>query len=374
MSGSKKASRKRSEAKPIAAAVATAAVHADRELSPEEVLGTVLSGVGGLFRVALDGGGEAVCMARGILRRSGNRILPGDRVSLLLSGENAPVAFPRGAVAASACSDTTPDTGTDDRDVCRRDGSDGVITGILPRANQLIRPPLANLDLMFVVISAAFPEPSTLLADKLITIADHAGIEPVIIVSKADLSEDSAERLTRIYSDCSFTVFSVSCKTGDGVTELRSYIREHCTDKLCTFAGVSGAGKSTLLNSLFPSLSLKTGELSEKLGRGKNTTRSTELFPLGALLGDGQSGGYIADTPGFSMIDFTRYDYYTPEDLPYAFREFRPYLSACRYSRCTHTKEEGCAILSAVRSGDIPRERHDSFLSIYSDLRSKKKY
>ena len=374
MSASKKASRERSETRPTSADAAVAA-YADSEMSPEEALGTVLSGVGGLFRVALDGGGEAVCMARGILRRAGNRILPGDRVSLLLSGESSPVASPHGNIAASACSDTAPDTGTDDRDLCRRDGSDGVITGILPRANQLIRPPLANLDLLFVVISAAFPEPSTLLADKLITIADHAGIEPVIIVSKADLSEESAERLTRIYSDCSFTVFRVSSKTGDGVSELRRYIREHCTDKLCTFAGVSGAGKSTLLNALFPSLSLKTGELSEKLGRGKNTTRSTELFPLGTLLCEGQNGGgYIADTPGFSMIDFTRYNYYTLEDLPYAFREFRPYLSACRYSRCTHTKEEGCAILSAVRSGDIPRERHDSFLSIYSDLRNKKKY
>lgn len=333
--------------------------------------GTVLSGVGGKFRVETDDGSTLICNARGILRRGGERLLPGDRVTVECSGK---AVNPGNVTTAQNLGDTV--NSTELVTGARRDGSDGVISALLPRKNELIRPPLANLDRIFAVISSAYPEPSTLLADKLITIAEHEGIKPVIVISKRDLSQQSAERLHGIYTRCGFTVFDLSSLDGSGVNTLKNYITEECRDGITTFAGVSGAGKSTLLNALFPSLGLKTGELSERLSRGKNTTRTSELFPLASLLGLPRDGcrGYVADTPGFSMIDFTRYDYYELADLPHVFREFEPYLGSCRYSRCTHTCEDGCAILAALEAGEIPRERHESYLSIYADLRDKRKW
>ena len=338
--------------------------------------GIVLSGIGGKFRVETEDGNILICTARGVLRRGGGKLLPGDRVTVetctdikLSDGIHAEDSTVKKSGASF------PDTaGT------ARDGSDGVIAELIPRKNELIRPPLANLERIFTVISSAFPEPSTLLADKLITIAEHEGIEPIIVISKRDLSPENAERLTDIYIRCGFTVFSLSSATGEGVDALREYIAHSCVDGISTFAGVSGAGKSTLLNALFPSLELKTGELSEKLARGKNTTRTSELFSLDSLLGTQAaassvgSHGYIADTPGFSMIDFTRYDYYELADLPHVFREFEPCLGSCRYSRCTHTCEDGCAVLEAVRTGAIPKTRHESYLSIYSDLKDKRRW
>ena len=338
--------------------------------------GIVLSGIGGKFRVETEDGNILICTARGVLRRGGGKLLPGDRVTV------------------ETCTDIklSDGTHTEDNTVKKsgasfpgtagtaRDGSDGVISELIPRKNELIRPPLANLERIFAVISSAFPEPSTLLADKLITIAEHEGIEPIIVISKRDLSPENAERLTDIYIRCGFTSFSLSSATGEGVDTLRDYIAHYCADGISTFAGVSGAGKSTLLNALFPSLELKTGELSEKLARGKNTTRTSELFSLDSLLGTQAaassvgSHGYIADTPGFSMIDFTRYDYYELADLPHVFREFEPYLANCRYSRCTHTCEDGCAVLEAVKTGAIPKTRHESYLSIYADLKDKRRW
>ena len=301
--------------------------------------GIVLSGVGGKFRLETEDGSILTCTARGVLRRGGGKLLPGDRVTVE-SGTDIKLSD-----SVHAQSSTVKESGAvlPDTAGAARDGSDGVITELIPRRNELIRPPLANLDRIFAVISSAFPEPSTLLADKLITIAEHESIEPIIIISKRDLSPESAEHLTDIYTRCGFTVFSLSSATGEGVDALREYIAHSCADGVSTFAGVSGAGKSTLLNALFPSLELKTGELSEKLARGKNTTRTSELFSLDSLLGvhtatsSTGSRGYIADTPGFSMIDFTRYDYYELADLPHVFREFEPCLGSCRYSRCTHT-------------------------------------
>ena len=338
--------------------------------------GIVLSGVGGKFRVDNEDGSILICTARGVLRRGGGKLLPGDRVTVE-SGTDIQLSDSFHAQDGTA---KESGSGLPDAAGAARDGSDGVITELIPRKNELIRPPLANLDRIFAVISSAFPEPSTLLADKLITIAEHESIEPIIVISKRDLSPESAEHLTDIYTRCGFAVFSLSSATGEGVDTLREYIAHSCAEGVSTFAGVSGAGKSTLLNALFPSLELKTGELSEKLARGKNTTRTSELFSLDSLLGlhtassSAGSHGYIADTPGFSMIDFTRYDYYELADLPHVFREFEPYLGSCRYSRCTHTCEEGCAVLEAVRAGTIPKSRHDSYLSIYADLKDKRRW
>ena len=145
------------------------------------------------------------------------------------------------------------------------------------------------------------------------------------------------------------------------------YYKENCKDEICAFSGASGVGKSTLLNRLFPSLSLETGEISRRIERGKNTTRRVELYPLSET----GEGGFLADTPGFTMLDFERFDFFDKEDLPETFREFRPYIGECRFTKCSHTKEDGCAILEAVKRGDIAKSRHDSFVEIYEVLKNK---
>lgn len=302
--------------------------------------GRIIKCVGGLYEVENEAGGESIrCRARGAIRHTHLKTLIGDRVTLTRE----------------------------------RDG-DWVIEEILPRRNALIRPPLANLDDIFIVIAAAHPAPSLTLTDKLISIAEFSGIEPMIIVTKNDLDGDTAKRITAIYQRAGFTVFETSSASSEGVESLRAWIAAHLFGHVATVAGVSGAGKSTLLNALFPSLALETGGLSERIERGKNTTRHTELFRLSALLGctpPACGEGYIADTPGFSLIDFTRFDFYAKEDLPGTFREFAPYLGQCRYTKCTHQKEDGCAILEAVKRGEIAPERHASFAEIYRDIKDK---
>jgi ribosome biogenesis GTPase len=249
---------------------------------------------------------------------------------------------------------------------------EGSITAILPRINSLIRPSLANLDFLLAVIAAAEPEPSQLISDKLVTIAEFNKIEPIIVITKSDLAPDTANRIASEYRKCGFTVFIVSGTNGDGTEELHSFIVSACSGKTAAVAGVSGAGKSTLLNTLFPFLSQATGGLSSRISRGKNTTRQVELFPLSDLLGNSAAGGYFADTPGFSLLDFERFNFYDRGDLPFTFREFKPFLVECRYTKCSHTKEDGCAIIAAVSDGIIPQGRHDSYVSIYADLKNKR--
>lgn len=300
------------------------------------VTGKITSITGGLYHVEADGV-TWPCRARGLFRHE--RITPA-------AGDNVEIIPPEG------------------------DG-EGYIVSVLPRKNSLIRPPLANLDILLAVIAAAEPEPSQLISDKMITVAEFNKIEPVIVITKNDLAPGTAARIASDYRKCGFAVFTVSSKSGSGTAELREYIKSECKGKTAAVAGVSGAGKSTLLNTLFPTLSQQTGELSRRISRGKNTTRRTELFPLSSLLGDETAGGYFADTPGFSLLDFERFDFYDRGDLPFTFREFEPYLTSCRFTKCSHTKEEGCAIIAAVREGIIPQGRHDSYVSIYNDLKDK---
>ena len=164
-----------------------------------------------------------------------------------------------------------------------------------------------------------------------------------------------------------FESFLVVGTTGEGVDALRTYISEHIAGRIAAFSGASGVGKSTLLNRIFPELELETGDLSHRIERGKNTTRSVELYPLG----DSEQDGYLADTPGFTMLDFERFDFFGKEDLFGTFREFRRLEGDCRYKKCTHTKEDGCAVLEAVRAGEIPKSRHESYRQLYDVLKSK---
>jgi len=249
---------------------------------------------------------------------------------------------------------------------------DNVISELDERKNLLIRPPMANLDLLFCAVASADPEPSTLILDKLITIAEHNKIEPVIVITKSELDEEKAQTLSACYKKCGFDVFVTSSVSQLGIDELREYIKTAGIAKTSAIAGVSGAGKSTLLNSLFPSLELETGELSKRISRGKNTTRRTELFRLSELCG--AESGYFADTPGFSLLDFERFDFYDREHLPYVFREFAPYLTNCKYTKCSHTKEDGCAIINAVKNKEIPKSRHKSYISIFEDIKDKREW
>ena len=202
--------------------------------------------------------------------------------------------------------------------------------------------------------------------DKLIAIAEHNGIEPIPIICKRDVAPERAAELCDIYKQAGFTAFTISSLEGEGIEELRAWIAENLGDRIAAFSGASGVGKSTLLNALYPNLGLETGDISHKISRGKHTTRRVELYAVGE--------GFVADTPGFSMLDFVRFDFFTKEDLPFVMREFAPYIGVCRYTKCTHTKEEGCAILAAVKSGGISPSRHRGFLAMYEELKNKKEW
>lgn len=308
-----------------------------------KVKGRIIKGVGGMYYVMPDEaeglGALLPCRARGKFRHEGITPLVGDRVILL--GERA---------SADGAEETA-----------------AVIDEIIDRRNALIRPPLANLDVLFVSMASAFPTPVLSTVDKLIAIAEFNGIEPVIIVGKNELDSENAEKLVALYRQAGFEAFSLSARQGDGIHALTDYIKTHLSGRIAAFAGASGVGKSSLLSRLFPEKSFETGDLSQKIERGKNTTRHVELFEYPCEGGV----GYIADTPGFSLLDFVRFDFFTKDDLPRTMREFRPHIGACRYKKCTHTKEEGCAILEAVKAGEIATSRHQSFLEMYESLKDK---
>ncbi len=314
------------------------------------IKGKIIKGVGGLYSVKvcdqaspLDGTLVA-CRAKGAFRHSNTTPLAGDNVLLLAdSSEN------------------------NDRKAAE---SGFVVAQILERKNALIRPPLANLDYIFVTMAATHPAPILTTVDKMISIAEFNGIEPVIVITKNDLSPDEAVRISDIYRKSGFTVFVISSVSGEGIEEVRKFIDTALKSKTAAFAGASGIGKSTLMNALFPKLNLFTSDISRKIERGRHTTRQVELFEIS----DDTDCGYIADTPGFSMLDFGRFDFFEKDDLPLTMREFVPYIGECRYTKCSHTKEEGCAIVEAVKRGDIPRSRHDSFLEMYETLKAKKKW
>ena len=308
------------------------------------IQGTVIKGVGGLYTVMLDSeynGKKTINVrGRGAFRYEKTLLLAGDRVEI--------------------------EAVSDDEFFCKK---------ILERKNSLIRPPLSNLDYIFVVISSKKPTPSLFIVDKMIAIAEYNKIEPVIVISKSDLDSEYAESLYSIYKKSGFNTFLTSSYENEGVDGVYNFLKEITKENapICAFAGASGAGKSTLMNALFPNLSLKTGDLSEKIERGKNTTRHTELFPLKELLGEGFNG-YLADTPGFSLLDFERFDFFELEDLFDTFRDFRDVIGKCKYTKCSHTKEDGCELLRLVQSGEIEKSRHDSYIELYTTLKNKPKW
>lgn len=287
--------------------------------------GIILKGIGGFYYVEA-AGAVYECKARGVFRKKRITPLAGDRVQI---------------------------TVTDD-------GTENTVGEIFERKNFLKRPPVANIDSLIIVSSTVSPRPSTLVIDKLIAIAEYKGIEPVVVFTKTDL--EPAEKLLDIYKLAGISCAMVCNKTGEGVEEVRNLLN----GKISAFTGNSGVGKTSLLNALDPNLSLATGAISEKLGRGRHTTRQAELFKT--------CGGYIVDTPGFSALDLEKEQVIKKDELAECFREFRPYLGQCRFTTCSHTCDKGCRIIKAVEDGEISRSRHDSYVEMYQAAKELKEW
>ncbi len=308
-----------------------------------EKYGKVIKGLGGLYEVRIENNGSVerlACRAKGVLRRDEEKVLIGDNVTVTID-------------------DATPDG--------------MVISAIHPRKNSLIRPPLANLDYLFIVFAAAKPSPVIETVDKLIAIAIHNSITPVVVITKSDLQSDAAEEYASVYRLVGIPTFITSSEAGEGIEELATYIKENVTDgRTSAFAGASGVGKSTLMNTLFPSLTLATAEISRKIERGRHTTRHVEIFDIEATLGT----GFLADTPGFSLIDFARFDFFSLEELLPTFPELLPYVGKCRYADCAHVGEgvDECAVAKAAADGKIAPTRLESYRSIWRTLKNKSTY
>ncbi len=231
-----------------------------------------------------------------------------------------------------------------------KDGK-GVLDAILPRSNAFERPAIANLEQIVIFASAVNPVTDPFLVDTMIAIAVNGGCTPIICINKCDA--DSADNLYGIYSGAGYPTLRTSAVTGEGVEQLRALI----SGKISAFAGNSGVGKSSILNALAPGLDLRVGDVSEKLGRGRHTTRHVELFRIG--------DAFVADTPGFSAFDMEGVSYALKESLTDAFQEFSPYLGDCRFRDCAHVKEQGCAVLQALKEGKISPSRHESYVRLH---------
>lgn len=234
----------------------------------------------------------------------------------------------------------------------------GVISKILDRKNCIIRPPLANLDQLIFIVSTCSPSPNYLILDKFIAISEYKGITPVVVITKTDLGDSS--EIKSIYRNIGIDVFEVDYSNSETIEAVRVLLK----GKTSALTGNSGAGKSTLLNAVDPDLNIPTAEISKKLGRGKHTTRHSQLYKL-------KDGGYIADTAGFSTFDTNSYDIIRKENLSDCFREFRKY-TGCRFRDCSHTCEKGCQVIEALKQGDISVSRHESYCTMYEEAKQLK--
>ena len=244
-------------------------------------------------------------------------------------------------------------------EVRKTENGEGMVWEIEERKNAFTRPAVANIDQLVIIASQAIPQTDPFLIDRISAIAALKGCDTLLVINKCDL--DPAESLQAIYHQAGMRTICVSAETGEGIEALLPLL----SHKLSAFTGNSGVGKSSIINMLEPSISLSTGEVSEKLGRGRHTTRHVEIFPLG---GD----ALVIDTPGFSSFDTEELNLELKENLPETFPEFRPFLGQCRFVGCTHTKEKGCAVRQAVRDGIIPESRHKSYLRLFEELKSVK--
>ncbi len=283
--------------------------------------GYIMKGIGGFYYVKTP---DAVieCKARGIFRKQKRSPVAGDEVTLAVENGSA------------------------------------VIAEIAPRKNVFVRPPVANLDVLFLVASTVEPTPSTLVLDKLSAIAVDRGVQPVIVCTKGDLA--GTQPLAKAYERSTLPFIRIDYASGEGLAEVKGWI----AGRLCAFCGNSGVGKSTLLNALLPELGQQTGEISRKLGRGRHTTREVTIFEA--------FGGRIADTPGFASLEASRAGYIPKENLEHAFPEFGPYLGRCRFAGCSHRSEKGCAVRAALAAGALSPSRYDSYCAMYEEVKDIK--
>ena len=282
--------------------------------------GTIRKALSGFYYVQTDDG-LVTCRARGKFRYQKITPLVGDRVAITV-----------------------------------QDDGSGSLDDILPRRNAFQRPAVANLDQLVIIASGAIPVSDPFLLDRIISLAESKECQPILCINKWDLVQ--AEDLLAIYQAAGIPTLSVSAATGQGIEELRGLL----AGKISAFTGNSGVGKSSILNALEPNFGLATGEISEKLGRGRHTTRHVEMFPL-------DEDTYVIDTPGFSSFDTEELDLELKARLPETFPEFAPYLGQCRFVGCSHVKEKGCAVLQAVKDGRIPASRHRSYVRLYDELK-----
>ncbi len=244
-------------------------------------------------------------------------------------------------------------------EIRKTEEGEGMVWEVAQRKNAFTRPAVANIDQLVIIASQAIPQTDPYLIDRISAIAALKSCGTLLVLNKCDL--DPADSLREIYQRAGIPTVCVSAETGEGMETLRPLL----AGKLSAFTGNSGVGKSSIINRLDPAIALSTGEVSEKLGRGRHTTRHVELFPV-------SGGALVIDTPGFSSFDTEELNLELKERLPETFPEFRPYLSQCRFVSCTHTREKGCAVRQAVREGIIPKSRHQSYLRLFEELKSIK--
>ena len=278
--------------------------------------GIIVKAIAGFYYV--DTGDDVIeCKARGKFRNNAQFPLVGDRVEISV------------------------------------DNGKGAIESICERRNWLIRPPIANLDVLFIIASTADPAPNTYVIDKLTAYAEYVGVTPIIVSNKSDLA--SAESLIEIYSSAGYKTIKASGNDGAGVDEIKAEI----TGKICAFTGNSGVGKSTILNHIMPELCLQTADISHKLGRGRHTTRHTELYCC--------CGGYIADTPGFSNFELQDELFIHKDELAGCFPEFEQFIGECKFTSGAHIGEKGCAVVQAVNEGKIHKSRFENYVRMYKE-------
>lgn len=286
--------------------------------------GQIYKGIGGFYTVKSEDGQWLECRLRGIFRKQGIRPVAGDNA------------------------------------VLAQEAGSWVIDEIRPRKNVFVRPPVANVDVLFIVASTIEPAPSTLVIDKMSAIAVDVEAEPAVLVTKTDLADGGA--LLNAYRNTGFPAFIVDPLTGEGFDRVRSIF----AGKLAVFCGNSGVGKSTLLNALLGENTRETGEISKKLGRGRHTTREVEIFEV--------DGGLVADTPGFASVDLESVADISAYNMQFAFPEIARLMPDCRFSGCMHMAEMDCAVRAAVEAGEISPSRYESYRVLYNAAKENETY